>query len=437
MNAVVVTFQFKNFLLFVSIIMSLLFLVTLHHKKRFLQKWEISCELVKSESIPSPPPQTTSTHALSNITSPTITFSITTNTDTATTLSEVVSPSNTSTNSPIPETESVSQKVVPSDTKMVPSLKELSVSSSPLFDDFSDDDEFGDELSTKDETAEDKSLYHTEREQRHKKRSHSTEPFTSSTVSIMEPVTPDNTIVGDSPRIKDSDPDFDNLNMQHDISEVSDSSDCKPENVDMSTSLAGHDSPVSKTGLTSSPKKSEDNPDKGELGRDELDTVSIATEGVAEEKKEDSIEMELSSTPPPSPFDLQESMEVNEGETRPLIEHENSSLVVSSEPFFDQGRFDDEREGLKHTTSKRKMSLLEYRNRTRKPADHVRKTTIIQDRPSPPPVSSSLSSLPLPPITTALPSTSPSISFLSFSSSFLSGSSRKQNTLPSSGERIK
>ena len=395
--------------------------------------------MVKSESIPSPPPSTTSTHTLSDITSSTITsLSITTGSNTATTLSEVVSPSNTSTNSPVPETECVTQKVVPSDTKAVPSLKELSISSSPLFDDFSDDDEFGDEPSTRDVTAEDKLLHHTEREQRHKKRSHSMEPITlSSTVSIMEPVTPDNSIVSDSPHIKDSDPDFDNVNMQHNISEVSDSSDCKPENVDMSISFVGQDSPVSKTGLTSSPNKSEDNPDKGEVAREELDTISMATEEATEEKKEDSVEMELSSTPPPSPFDPQESMEVNEGEPRPLIEHENSSPVVSSEPFFDQGRFDDEREGLKQTTSKRKMSLFEYRNRTRKPTDHVRKTAIIHDHPSPPPIPSSISSLPLPTITTTLPSTSPSISFLSFSSSFLSGSSRKQNTLPSSGKRIK
>ena len=144
-----------------------------------------------------------------------------------------------------------------------------------------------------------------------------------------------------------------------------------------------------------------------------------------EQLNDDSIEMELSSTPPP-PINL-------EVEHRPRLHTDSESTMEMSPVVASTGSNSDDlskqsMDGIEDKPSlvggakRKKMSLYEYRNRSKKPSDALaRKPTMIQESVQSVPLNVTL---PSSTAVTCLSLASPSRSFLSFSSSFLSDPSK-------------
>jgi hypothetical protein len=143
------------------------------------------------------------------------------------------------------------------------------------------------------------------------------------------------------------------------------------------------------------------------------------------ESIDDVMEMELST--PPSTCD--KHVDVIE----PQLEHDPLSFASSSLVTNDESRpsLDDDRD---KKSSKRKVSLLEYRSRSRKPPDNNnRKPNVASFELHSPPISSSVSITSTTPSSTSVQITSPTKSFLSFSSSFLNDTSMANRANTGSG----
>ena len=156
--------------------------------------------------------------------------------------------------------------------------------------------------------------------------------------------------------------------------------------------------------------------------------VEIAVEEISgEEDNPESVEMDISSSPLP-PAGVTDEQDMNfAGRDKSVFDSSvdgmEKSLFLS--PLNDSNS--------KPGGAKRKMSLLEYRSRARKPSEQMQRKPPSQDAsllgsimttPTPPPPSTCIS---------VPPTNPPSHSFLSYSSSFLSGSSNRTVKPPLAG----
>ena len=215
--------------------------------------------------------------------------------------------------------------------------------------------------------------------------------------------------------------------------------------------------------------------------RDQLEVIEnmdIIEEVSEEEDNQDTVEMDISSSPPPPPPLLPHSNFITSLDS--TTDDNKPSHLTSSYPLIQDTTYKGDKEiddvspikekvpedsldlmkgevmsGNDKSTilssynegvilpgskpaAKRKMSLFEYRNRARKPSEQQqqpRKTHLQESSSSFTSISSTPPSITITSTSSIPPVTSPSVSFLSFSSSFLSSSSNR-GTSTSVGEEL-
>ena len=129
--------------------------------------------------------------------------------------------------------------------------------------------------------------------------------------------------------------------------------------------------------------------------------------------RKDEVEMDISSPPPPK---TTVAMTTDITSPLPMVYSADSLLSVSDDASSDKLSCDP---SDCRPAGKRKMSLLEYRSRAKRPGISDGKKASL------PPILTERSSVSSPSSSSTSSLLSPSVSFLSFSSSFLSGSSRR------------
>ena len=205
-----------------------------------------------------------------------------------------------------------------------------------------------------------------------------------------------------------------------------------------------------------------------------IENMDIIEEVSEEEDNQDTVEMDISSSPTPAPLlpnsnvitSLDSTKDDNKSTSSyPLIQDttykgdkeiddvspikekvsEDSLDLMKGEVMSGNDKstiLSSYNEGVilpgSKPAAKRKMSLFEYRNRARKPSEQhqqPRKTHFQESSSSFTSISSTPPSITITSTTSIPPVTSPSVSFLSFSSSFLSSSSNR-GTSTSGGEEL-
>ena len=343
-----------------------------HHKKKFLHKWEESASYNLRPSSPQElPPVTVAT--VPSLPIPTDTNGLHVHVTGGTHSADVK-------HEPLePELRPIQQDPVPPPTS-VRGKEEKDIPSSPLFEDFSDDDGFDEDGEGSNGVGVVKSLRNLAEE------------------SCVSDIPKENQTKDESDQLSD-----DKDERSSFLTPIP--SPSPPPLTDQSNTF-----PVSPT------------------------TQNVAVATPTADKREE--EMDISLTPPleqegphPPPEDC--SMDIEDIKQQQPEEKE----IAVEEQVTEKEEKGDERasEGLLKppAPSKRKMSLLEYRNRSKKPAEQTKRVSY--EKPSPLPsflgtASSSLSSSSVGSVS------SPSgRSFLSFSSSFLSGPTTQRQAPPGIG----
>lgn len=375
-----------------------------YHKKKFLQKWEHLCHNLRNETLSQSSKNSVSS-SLSDTTIDTTaggdakgntergeleeaTAGVTVMKET-TESNETQSEMDTQADASLTHVDDQLQNRSDIDeTKDAINLQEVSLPSSPLFDDFSDDEFDSNETpkvtevkSLKDLAKESEENF--KRQEELQEQDGKLKDSTTYNALFTSPVTDDNDIHALTPPTKSPNP-------------------------QASPSLTSAENTSSET------LSDEKTFSKNEATLDDGEELS----------NNDSIEMELSSTPPPPA--IPDGADAHQPyKPHPPIELDPimSPVVSSGECFIESNKPAapmTESDDKPHLGAKRKMSLLEYRNRSKKPVDPVRKATVSQESSSLVPTQCTSPSVMLPPSAVTLPLVSPNKSFLSFSSSFLS-----------------
>ena len=217
--------------------------------------------------------------------------------------------------------------------------------------------------------------------------------------------------------------------------------------------------------------------DKEKNQSEVIENMDIIEEVSEKEDNQDTVEMDISSSPPPPPLPPHSNFITSLDSTTDddKSSHQTSSYPLTHDTTYKGDKEIDDVSPIKEKVpedsldlmkgevmsgndkstilssynegvilpgskpaAKRKMSLFEYRNRARKPSEQQqqpRKTHFQESSSSFTSISSTPPSITITSTTSIPPVTSPSVSFLSFSSSFLSSSSNR-GTSTSGGEEL-